>query len=56
VAGWHAPHERFGRLPWKDLFQSAIFNAEDGHRVPEIIASDWNDSVEWISHDPKAAM
>src|SRR5208283_4222420 len=30
VAGWHALHERFGRLMWKDLFQSAIFYAEDG--------------------------
>jgi hypothetical protein len=53
VAGLHALHERFGRLPWKDLFQSAIFNAEDGYPVPEIIASDWNDSVEWISQDPE---
>src|SRR5271155_51924 len=24
VAGWRALHERFGRLTWKDLFQSAI--------------------------------
>ena len=28
VAGWHALHERFGHLAWKDLFQSAIFYAE----------------------------
>jgi gamma-glutamyltranspeptidase / glutathione hydrolase len=53
VAGWHALHERFGRLTWKDLFQSAIFYAEDGYPVPEIIASYWNDSVEWISKDPE---
>src|SRR5271165_3610093 len=24
VAGWHALHERFGRMAWKDLFQRAI--------------------------------
>jgi gamma-glutamyltranspeptidase/glutathione hydrolase len=53
VAGWHALHERFGRLTWKDLFQSAIFYAEDGYPVPEIIASYWNDSVAWISKDPE---
>jgi gamma-glutamyltranspeptidase/glutathione hydrolase len=53
VAGWHALHERFGRLTWKDLFQSAIFYAEDGYPVPEIISSYWNDSVEWISKDPE---
>jgi gamma-glutamyltranspeptidase/glutathione hydrolase len=53
VAGWHALHERFGRLTWKDLFQSAIFYAEDGYPVPEIIASYWNDSVETITKDPE---
>jgi len=53
VAGWHALHERFGRLMWKDLFQSAIFYAENGYPVPEIIASYWNDSAEWISKDPE---
>ncbi len=53
VAGWHALHERFGRLTWKDLFQSAIFYAEDGFPVPEVIASYWNDSAEWIAKDPE---
>ena len=54
VAGWNALHERFGRLAWKDLFQSAIFYAQDGYPVPEIIASYWNDSVDWIAKDPEA--
>src|SRR5580700_8841109 len=31
VAGWHAPHERFGKLAWKDLFQSAISYAGEGY-------------------------
>ena len=53
VAGWHTLHERFGRLAWKDLFQSAIFYAEDGYPVPEVIASYWNDSVERIAKDPE---
>jgi gamma-glutamyltranspeptidase/glutathione hydrolase len=53
VAGWHALHQRFGRMAWKDLFQSAIFYAEDGYPVPEIIASYWSDSVAWIAKDPE---
>jgi len=53
VAGWQAMHERFGRMTWKDLFQSAIFYAEDGYPVPEIIASYWNESAEWIAKDPE---
>ncbi|HYL37288.1 MAG TPA: gamma-glutamyltransferase, partial [Bryobacteraceae bacterium] len=28
VQGWYQIHERFGKLPWKDLFQSAIAFAE----------------------------
>jgi gamma-glutamyltranspeptidase/glutathione hydrolase len=51
VAGWNVLHERFGRLAWKDLFQSAIFYAEDGYPVPEIIASYWDDSADWIGKD-----
>src|SRR6202051_2370925 len=54
VAGWNALHELFGRLAWKDLFQSAIFYAQDRYPVPEIIASYWNDSVDWIAKDPEA--
>jgi gamma-glutamyltranspeptidase/glutathione hydrolase len=54
VAGWHALHERFGRLAWKDLFQSAIFYADDGYPVPEVIASYWNDSADWIANDAEA--
>jgi gamma-glutamyltranspeptidase / glutathione hydrolase len=54
VAGWHALHERFGRLTWKDLFQSAIFYADEGYPVPEIIAGYWNGSAEWLSQDAEA--
>src|SRR6202795_666665 len=53
VAGWNALYERFGRLAWKDLFQSAIFYAQEGYPVPEIIASYWKDSLEWIAKDPE---
>ncbi|MGO8796107.1 MAG: gamma-glutamyltransferase [Candidatus Sulfotelmatobacter sp.] len=53
VAGWQALHARFGHLPWKDLFQPAISYADDGYAVPEIIASYWKDSAEWIAKDPE---
>jgi gamma-glutamyltranspeptidase/glutathione hydrolase len=54
VAGWHALHERFGKMAWEDLFQRAIFYADEGYPVPEIIASYWKDSAETLSYDPEA--
>jgi gamma-glutamyltranspeptidase / glutathione hydrolase len=51
VAGWNALHERFGHLPWKDLFRSAIFCAEQGYPVPEIISGYWKDAAEAFAHD-----
>ncbi|HMF91192.1 MAG TPA: gamma-glutamyltransferase, partial [Candidatus Angelobacter sp.] len=41
VDGWSQAHKRFGRLPWKDLFSPAIFYAENGYAVPEIIHDYW---------------
>jgi gamma-glutamyltranspeptidase/glutathione hydrolase len=41
VDGWSQAHKRFGRLPWKDLFTPAIFYAEHGYAVPEIIHDYW---------------
>src|SRR5437868_12142781 len=31
VAGWNALHARFGRLLWKNLFQPAIYYAQNGY-------------------------
>jgi gamma-glutamyltranspeptidase/glutathione hydrolase len=41
VEGWSKAHQRFGRLPWKDLFASAIYYAQNGYAVPEIIHDYW---------------
>jgi gamma-glutamyltranspeptidase / glutathione hydrolase len=41
VEGWSQSHERFGRLPWKDLFAPAIYYAEHGFAVPEIVHGYW---------------
>ncbi len=43
VEGWSQAHKRFGRLPWKDLFSSAIHYAESGYAVPEIIHDYWKE-------------
>ena len=41
VAGWDQLHQRFGRLPWKEIFQPAIFYADQGYPVPELIHAFW---------------
>ncbi len=41
VSGWAQMHQRFGKLPWKDLFQAAIAYAEKGAPVPEVIQEVW---------------
>ena len=41
VEGWSQAHHRFGQLPWKDLFQSAIYYAEHGYAVPEMVQAYW---------------
>ena len=47
VEGWSQAHQRFGRLPWKDLFAPAIYYAEHGYAVPEIV----HDA--WVVNEPK---
>jgi gamma-glutamyltranspeptidase/glutathione hydrolase len=41
VRGWAAIHERYGKLPWKDLFSAAIAYAEQGFPLPEAIHEEW---------------
>ena len=41
VAGWHDLHARYGRLPWKRLFEPAIALAEEGFPVASVIAGYW---------------
>ena len=54
VAGWSALHERFGRLPWKDIFQAAIFYADEGYPVPELIHGFWEDSSDDLLRDSES--
>src|SRR6266478_1435750 len=55
VDGWSKAHQRFGRLPWKDLFTSAIFYAEHGYSVPELVHGYWEDSHDRLKQTPEAA-
>jgi gamma-glutamyltranspeptidase / glutathione hydrolase len=43
VLGWYQMHQRFGKLPWKDLFQDAITFAEQGFPVYEGASEVWGD-------------
>jgi gamma-glutamyltranspeptidase/glutathione hydrolase len=42
VDGWAKIHSRYGKLPWKSLFDPAIAYAEQGFPVPEIVAALWS--------------
>jgi len=44
VAGWEKLHKRFGKLAWRDLFQPAIYYAENGFPVTELIQWDWENT------------
>jgi len=54
VAGWDALHTRFGKAPWKDIFQAAIFYAQNGYPVPELIHDFWVESAADVSRDPES--
>jgi gamma-glutamyltranspeptidase / glutathione hydrolase len=54
VDGWDKLHQRFGRLPWKDLFTPAIFYAENGFAVQEMIGTDWQASQSKLQQDPES--
>jgi len=54
VEGWSKLHERFGKLPWAELFQPAIQTASAGYPVPELIHGFWKDAEDWVSKDPES--
>jgi gamma-glutamyltranspeptidase / glutathione hydrolase len=55
VDGWAKMHERFGKLPWKDLFQAAIAYAEEGFPVTEDAQRYWAGSVGALRGQPETA-
>ncbi|MGH9467110.1 MAG: gamma-glutamyltransferase [Terriglobales bacterium] len=51
VRGWQALHAKYGKLPWKALFQPAIYYAEHGYPVTAWIASEWRPQLRKLSKD-----
>jgi len=54
VDGWAKLHGRFGKLPWADLFQPAIYYAEHGYPLTELIRADWQGTVGKLESDENA--
>ena len=55
VDGWARMHEKFGKLPWKDLFQAAIAYAEEGFPVTEDAQRYWAGSAGALRSHPETA-
>jgi len=55
VRGWADLHAKYGRLPWADLFAPAIYYAENGFPVTELIAQHWSGAFKKLAADPDAA-
>jgi gamma-glutamyltranspeptidase/glutathione hydrolase len=54
VEGWAKIHQRYGKLAWKDLFQSAIAYAEQGFPVTEAIQESWATNAERLKLSPES--
>ncbi|MFC1886206.1 gamma-glutamyltransferase [Thermodesulfobacteriota bacterium] len=46
--GWAQAVERYGKLPFSDALEDAIFYAENGFPVSEVIAGDWESARELL--------
>jgi gamma-glutamyltranspeptidase/glutathione hydrolase len=55
VSVWTELSGRFGRLPFEDLFESAIGNARDGFPVTPMIARAWESAPETYRQFPEFA-
>ncbi len=54
VSGWHDLHQRYGKLPWKDIFQPAIRLADEGFPVAPVIAGYWKAAESRLKETPEA--
>jgi gamma-glutamyltranspeptidase/glutathione hydrolase len=52
VSGWVALSERFGALPFEDLFVDALRHAQDGFPVSPVIARQWALAVPELGGQP----
>lgn len=54
VDGWTQLHARFGKLPWSELFAPAIYYADNGFPVTELIDANWKDNATKLRRDANA--
>jgi gamma-glutamyltranspeptidase/glutathione hydrolase len=56
VAGWDALHKKFGTMPFSKILAPAIYYAEQGFPVTEIIAERWGSegSVKFLGEHPNS--
>ena len=52
VSGWAALSQRFGRLPFEDLFEPAIEYAERGYLISPVIAWQWSKAIDRLRDQP----
>jgi gamma-glutamyltranspeptidase/glutathione hydrolase len=52
VSAWVALSQRFGKLPFEQLFAPAIQYARDGFLVPPIVAAQWAEQVATLKAEP----
>jgi gamma-glutamyltranspeptidase/glutathione hydrolase len=55
VAGWETLRTRFGTKPLSELLAAAIFHADDGFPVTDVIAAAWAGWTEKLASEPLAA-
>jgi gamma-glutamyltranspeptidase/glutathione hydrolase len=55
VAGWTALSERFGRTPLADVLAPAIYYAEHGFPVTEVVAGQFASAANLLAQHPEAA-
>src|SRR5881396_816907 len=55
VAGWEALRARLGKLPLSETLAPAIFYAENGFPVSDVIAATWGGLVEKLAGESNAA-
>jgi len=54
VAGWDVLRSRFGRLALSEILAPAIFYAENGFPVSEVIAGRWEQAEEFLASHPNS--
>jgi len=54
VRGWAELHKKFGRLPWSEIFQPAIYYAKNGFPVTEFVAAYWHGLQPKLEKDANA--